>query len=72
MTSLFASRQRVWVIPATFLASYVLVSFPVEPQWRGYVPDWVTLVLIYWCMAAPQRVGGERAWLGGLGPALPT
>ena len=67
MTSLFASRQRVWVIPATFLASYVLVSFPVEPQWRGYVPDWVTLVLIYWCMAAPQRVGVGAAWLVGLG-----
>ena len=45
----------------------MLVSFPVEPQWRGYVPDWVTLVLIYWCMAAPQRVGVGAAWLVGLG-----
>ena len=67
MTSLFANRRRVWVIPATFLASYVLISFPVGPQWRGYVPDWVTLVLIYWCMAAPQRVGVGAAWLVGLG-----
>ena len=67
MTSLFASRRRVWVIPATFLASYVLISFPIGPQWRGYVPDWVTLVLIYWCMAAPQRVGVGAAWLVGLG-----
>ena len=67
MTSLFARRRRVWVIPATFLASYVLISFPVGPQWRGYVPDWVTLVLIYWCMAAPKRVGVGAAWLVGLG-----
>jgi len=67
MTSLFASRRRGWVIPATFLASYVLISFPIGPQWRGYVPDWVTLVLIYWCMAAPQRVGVGAAWLVGLG-----
>ena len=67
MTSLFASRQRAWVIPATFLVSYVLISFPVSPQWRGYSPDWVTLVLIYWCMAAPQRVGVGAAWLVGLG-----
>ena len=67
MTSLFTNRRRIWVIPATFLASYVLISFPVGPQWRGYVPDWVTLVLIYWCMAAPQRVGVGAAWLVGLG-----
>ena len=67
MTSLFANRRRVWVIPATFLVSYVLISFPVGPQWRGYVPDWVTLVLIYWCMAAPKRVGVGAAWLVGLG-----
>ena len=72
MTSLFASRQRAWVIPATFLASYVLISFPVSPQWRGYSPDWVTLVLIYWCMAAPQRVGVGVAWLVGLGLDLLT
>ena len=72
MISLFASRPKVWVIPATFLASYVLVSFPVGPQWRGYAPDWVTLVLIYWCMAAPQRVGVGAAWLVGLGLDLLT
>ena len=72
MTSLFASRQSTWVIPATFLVSYVLISFPVSPQWRGYSPDWVTLVLIYWCMAAPQRVGVGAAWLVGLGLDLLT
>ena len=72
MTSLFSSRQRAWVIPATFLVSYVLISFPVSPQWRGYSPDWVTLVLIYWCMAAPQRVGVGAAWLVGLGLDLLT
>ncbi len=72
MTRLFASRQSVWVIPATFLASYVLISFPISPQWRSYSPDWVTLVLIYWCMAAPQRVGVGAAWLVGLGLDLLT
>ena len=72
MISLFASRPKVWVIPATFLASYVLISFPVGLQWRGYTPDWVTLVLIYWCMAAPQRVGVGAAWLVGLGLDLLT
>jgi len=72
MTSLFASRQKTWVIPATFLAAYVFISFPISPQWRGYSPDWVTLVLIYWCMAAPQRVGVGAAWLVGLGLDLLT
>jgi rod shape-determining protein MreD len=31
-----------------------------------YNPDWVLLVLIYWSLAAPERVGIFHAWLWGL------
>lgn len=29
-------------------------------------PDWVMLVLVYWSLAAPERVGVGSAWLTGL------
>jgi rod shape-determining protein MreD len=37
------------------------------PDWAvEYRPDWVTLVLIYWAMALPTRVGVTVAWVAGL------
>lgn len=37
------------------------------PEWaRSLRPEWVALVLIYWCMAAPHQVGTGVAWLVGL------
>ncbi|MBE9568053.1 MAG: rod shape-determining protein MreD [Proteobacteria bacterium] len=37
------------------------------PDWAvEYRPDWVTLVLIYWAMAMPTKVGITAAWFSGL------
>lgn len=60
------SRGRL-VILVTILVAYVLVVVPL-PAWAQLArPEWVALVLIYWCMAVPQRVGVGVAWLAGLG-----
>ena len=32
-------------------------------NWR---PAWVALVLVYWCMATPERVGVVVGWTAGL------
>lgn len=54
------------VILWSFLAAYLLSVMPL-PEWaRVARPEWVTLVLIYWCMAVPHRVGVGLAWLAGL------
>ena len=54
------------VIIFSFIAALALTVFPL-PDWLAVVrPEWVTLVLIYWCMALPNRVGVISAWIIGL------
>ncbi len=50
----------------TFIIALLLTVVPL-PEWARYMrPDWVGLVLIYWCMALPERVGVGSGWLAGL------
>jgi rod shape-determining protein MreD len=60
------ARGRWWVVPATFAIAMVVNSLILPSGWNGYRPDWVTLVLIYWCLALPQRFGVGSGWLAGL------
>jgi rod shape-determining protein MreD len=54
------------VILFTFIVALLLTIIPL-PDWARYLrPDWVGLVLIYWCMALPERVGVTAGWLMGL------
>ncbi len=46
-----------FVIIATFVVALLLTILPL-PEWMvKFRPEWVALILIYWCMALPQRVG---------------
>ncbi len=60
------AHQGGGIIIASFLVAYVLTILPL-PSWlqQGW-PDWVALVLVYWCIAIPQRVGVGVGWLVGL------
>ncbi len=54
------------VIVFTFIVALLLTIVPL-PDWARYArPDWVGLVLIYWCMAVPDRVGVSTGWFVGL------
>lgn len=56
------------VIAASFLLAYLLSVVPL-PGWLQVArPEWVALVLIYWVMALPKRMGIATAW--GLGLVL--
>ncbi|MFN2309581.1 MAG: rod shape-determining protein MreD [Gammaproteobacteria bacterium] len=59
-------RRGGGVILLTVLVAFVLTSLPLPEVWRPLRPDWVLLVLIYWCMALPHRVGVGVGWLAGL------
>jgi rod shape-determining protein MreD len=50
----------------SLLAAMVLRIVPLPPAGFIYNPDWVLLVLIYWAMAVPERVGVGYAWCVGL------
>jgi rod shape-determining protein MreD len=57
----------VGVIVASFLVAAVLAILPL-PQWLLWGrPEWVALVLIYWCIALPHRVGIVTALVVGVG-----
>ena len=46
-----------WVILVTFIAALVLAVLPL-PQWLLWGrPEWLALVVIYWTIAVPERVG---------------
>ena len=50
----------------TIIGALMLAIMPM-PDWAvEYRPDWVTLVLIYWAMALPSRIGVTMAWFAGL------
>ncbi len=60
----------LWVIALTFVVAMVLAILPMPdsvPVELGYLrPEWVVLVLIYWVIALPSRVGILVAWSVGL------
>jgi len=58
--------QGTWVIAASFVAAFMLTALPL-PEWVvAWRPAWVALVLSYWCLALPQRIGVVIAWVIGL------
>lgn len=59
-------HQGGWIILLSFIIAFLLTSIPL-PEWADrFRPPWLSLVLIYWCMALPHRVGVGTGWLVGL------
>lgn len=56
----------LFTIILTFIIAMMLMLMPL-PNWaQAYRPEWLMLVLIYWCIALPNRVGIGIAWIVGL------
>jgi rod shape-determining protein MreD len=53
-------------IAATFFLAVFLAVLPL-PEWAApWRPSWVMMVLVYWSMVLPERVGVGSGWLIGL------
>ncbi len=66
MIPLEEPKQGNWLIIFSFIVAIMLTALPL-PDWAvNWRPAWVALVLIYWCMAIPDRVGIAIGWFLGL------
>jgi rod shape-determining protein MreD len=55
-----------WAIAFSFVVALMLTMLPL-PDWAAlFRPEWVAMVLIYWCLALPDRVGVGIGWSAGL------
>ena len=59
-------QQGRLVIATTFVIALLLTALPMPELAAIWRPAWVALVLIYWCMAAPERVGVAVGWMAGV------
>jgi rod shape-determining protein MreD len=55
----------------TFIVTSILVALflnalPWEGSWLALRPDFVALVMLYWCTHAPLRVGIGLSWAAGM------
>lgn len=53
-------------IAVTLIAALLANLLPWSGVWLWIKPDFVALVLLYWCVEQPRRVGFVAAWLFGL------
>ncbi len=60
------SRGGGLIIFATFLVGMVLSQMPLPDMLVWARPEWVVLILIYWVMALPHRVGMGSAFVLGV------
>lgn len=55
-----------WVVAATIAIALTLSVVPLSAGIRPFWPHWAVLVVLYWCMALPSRIGIGIAWIVGL------
>lgn len=60
------NTNATWVIVLSFLIAFLLAIVPFPVWAMNYRPEWIPMVLIYWAMALPYRVGIGWAFLIGL------
>ena len=58
--------RGTWMIVITFGVALLMMILPL-PEWaRPFRPQWVSLTLIYWCIALPHRVGVGTGFILGI------
>ncbi len=59
-----------WLILLTLVAAFLLTMMRAplgSPEWLGWLqPSWILLLVFYWVMRVPHRIGLFGAWMMGL------
>lgn len=59
-------RRGTLTIAVSFVLALMLTALPLPAWAEPWRPAWVTLVLVYWVLALPHRVGVGVGWVLGL------
>jgi len=62
----FSQHRGGWLITLSFVLALALSIVPLPAMLELFRPEWMAMVLIYWCMAVPSRIGVSIGWLVGL------
>lgn len=54
------------IILLTFIVALMATIMPLPIAVDAFRPDWILVVVLYWCLALPNRVNVITAWLLGL------
>lgn len=54
------------IILLSFIAAFILSMIPLPQILQTIRPEFVLIVLIYWCIALPNRIGVGIGWIAGL------
>lgn len=54
------------IILLSFIAAFILSMMPLPQFLQTVRPEFITIVLIYWCIALPNRIGVGIGWTAGL------
>lgn len=61
------TNTKVWlIIGISFLAALILTYIPLPTVVNFFRPEWLALVVLFWVLIAPYRVGIITAWILGL------
>lgn len=55
-----------WVILLTLFVALALSVYPLPIWLRWFRPDWMVIVICFWVLFMPHRVGVGWAWIAGL------
>lgn len=59
-------RQRPWLLPVSLLVGLLLGILPLPEAVQAVRPFWLALILAYWVLEAPDRVGLGAAFTVGV------
>jgi rod shape-determining protein MreD len=60
-------NKKILIIVLSFFCSFILAVIPFSAELNDYRPAIPAIVMIYWCLKAPQYIGVINGWFIGLG-----
>ncbi|MGH8551084.1 MAG: rod shape-determining protein MreD [Methylococcales bacterium] len=62
----FTNNQGNGTVVFSIVAAMALRILPWSRDWVLFNPDWMLLIVIYWCLTIPERFNIGSAWMVGI------